>query len=137
MEHKQESLLVLSRIVFVNYIQPKDSGLWNNTMTSIHSSKKSKFLGKCKHENILLINSTQKWWFTSLYCCFILVFTAKYFALSLTQKKYLQSDWQRGVQYWPYLYSVFNICTLWLSKKKNTTFGFGNGRIEMYSLKIN
>ena len=27
-------------------------------------------------------------------------------------KKYLQSDWLRGVQYWPYLYSVFNICTL-------------------------
>ena len=27
-------------------------------------------------------------------------------------KKYLQSDWLRGVQYWLYLYSVFNICTL-------------------------
>ena len=27
-------------------------------------------------------------------------------------KKYLQSDWLRGVQYWPYLLSVFNICTL-------------------------
>ena len=27
-------------------------------------------------------------------------------------KKYLQSDWLRGVQYWPYLYSIFNICTL-------------------------
>ena len=27
-------------------------------------------------------------------------------------KKYLQSDWLRGVQYWPYLFSVFNICTL-------------------------
>ena len=26
-------------------------------------------------------------------------------------KKYLQSNWVRGVQYW-YLYSVFNICTL-------------------------
>ena len=26
-------------------------------------------------------------------------------------KKYLQSDWVRGVQYWPYLYSVFNIYT--------------------------
>ena len=34
-------------------------------------------------------------------------------------KKYLQSDWLREVQYWPYLYSVFNICTLWLNKKKN------------------
>ena len=27
-------------------------------------------------------------------------------------KKYLQSDWLRGAQYWRYLYSVFNICTL-------------------------
>ena len=27
-------------------------------------------------------------------------------------EKYLQSDWLRGVQYWLYLYSVFNICTL-------------------------
>ena len=33
-------------------------------------------------------------------------------------KKYLQPDWLRGVQYWQYLYSVFNICTLWLNKKK-------------------
>ena len=33
-------------------------------------------------------------------------------------KKYLQSDWLRGVHYWPYLYSVFNICTLLLNKKK-------------------
>ena len=33
-------------------------------------------------------------------------------------KKYLQSDWLEGVQYWPYLYSVFNICTLWLNEKK-------------------
>ena len=32
-------------------------------------------------------------------------------------KKYLQSDWLRGVQYWPYLYSVFNICILLLYKK--------------------
>ena len=32
-------------------------------------------------------------------------------------KKYLQSDWLRGVQYWPYLYYVFNICTLLLNKK--------------------
>ena len=31
-------------------------------------------------------------------------------------KKYLQSDWLRGVQHWPYLYSVFNICTLLLNK---------------------
>ena len=27
-------------------------------------------------------------------------------------EKYLQSDWLRGVQYWPHFYSVFNICTL-------------------------
>ena len=27
-------------------------------------------------------------------------------------KKYLHSDWLRGVQYWPYLFSVFNICAL-------------------------
>ena len=24
-------------------------------------------------------------------------------------KNYLQPDWVRGVQYWPYLYSVLNI----------------------------
>ena len=39
-------------------------------------------------------------------------------------KKYLQSDWLRGVQYWPYLYFVFNIFPLLLNidnnnKKKN------------------
>ena len=43
--------------------------------------------------------------------------------------------WLRGVQ--SYLYSVFNICTLWLNKKKNTTFEFRSGKIEMYSLKTN
>ena len=32
-------------------------------------------------------------------------------------KKYLQSDWVRGVQYWLYLHSVFNIYTLLLNKK--------------------
>ena len=52
-------------------------------------------------------------------------------------KKYLQSDWLRGVQHWPYLYSVFNICTVVLNKKKNTTFEFRSGKIEMYSLKTN
>ena len=53
-------------------------------------------------------------------------------------EKYLQSDWLRGVQYWPYLYSVFNICTLLLNNnKKNTTFEFRSGKIEMYSLKTN
>ena len=38
--------------------------------------------------------------------------------LIANSKKYLQSDWLREVQYWPYLHSVFNICTLWLNKKK-------------------
>ena len=52
-------------------------------------------------------------------------------------EKNLQSDWLRGVQYWPYLYSVFNICTLSLNKKKNTTFEFRSGKIKMYSLKTN
>ena len=32
--------------------------------------------------------------------------------LIVKTKKYLQSDWLRGVQYWPNLYNVFNICTL-------------------------
>ena len=59
-----------------------------------------------------------------------------YIDLSLTRKKYLQSDWLRGVQYWPYLYSVFNICTPLLNKKKST-FDFCSGKIEMYSLKTN
>ena len=51
-------------------------------------------------------------------------------------KKCLQSDWVRGVQYWSYLYSAFNICTLWLNKKKSA-FDFRSGKIEMYSLKTN
>ena len=53
-------------------------------------------------------------------------------------KKYLQFDWLRGVQYRPYLYSAFNICTMSLEKKKqttNTTFYFCSGKIETYSLK--
>ena len=33
-------------------------------------------------------------------------------------EKYQQSDWLRGVHYWPYFYSVFNMCILWLNKKK-------------------
>ena len=41
-------------------------------------------------------------------------FLSRYNNLSLTRKKYLQSDRLRGVQYQPYLYSVFNICTLTL-----------------------
>ena len=60
----------------------------------------------------------------------------KYTIIAYT-KKYLQSDWLRGVQYWLYLYSVFNICTLWLNKKKYTTFKFRSGKIEMHSLKTN
>ena len=34
----------------------------------------------------------------------------------------MQSDWLRGVQYWPYLYSVFNICTILLNKEKNKKY---------------
>ena len=51
-------------------------------------------------------------------------------------KKYLQSDWLRGVQHWPYLYSVFTICTPRLNKKQKT-FEFRSGKIKMYSLKRN
>ena len=50
--------------------------------------------------------------------------------------KYLQHYWLRGVQYWPYFYSVFIICTLWLNKK-NITFEFHSGKMEMYLLKTN
>ena len=35
-------------------------------------------------------------------------------------RKYLQYDWVRGVQHWPYLYSVFNICTLLLNNNNNS-----------------
>ena len=53
-------------------------------------------------------------------------------------EKYLQSDWLRGVQYGPYLYSVFNIITPRVNKnKKHTTFEFRSGKIETYSLKTN
>ena len=41
----------------------------------------------------------------------------EYLVIIANMKKYLQSDWLRGVQYWPYLYSVFNICTLVVNKK--------------------
>ena len=34
-------------------------------------------------------------------------------------KKYLQSDWVRGAQYWLYLYSVFSICSLSLNNNNN------------------
>ena len=66
-------------------------------------------------------------------------------------KKYLQSDWVRGAQYWLYLYSVFSICSLSLNNnnnnnnndnnnnnnKKESTFDFRSRKIEMYSLKTN
>ena len=52
-------------------------------------------------------------------------------------KIYLQSDWVRGLQYIPHLYSVFNICTFLLNKKKKSTFDFRSGKVEMYSLKTN
>ena len=60
----------------------------------------------------------------SVCCSFINSFSNPFFKLMniilliAYPKKYLQSDWLRGLQYWPYLYSVFNICTLWLNKKK-------------------
>ena len=53
------------------------------------------------------------------------------------RKKYLQSDWLRRVQYCPYLYTVFKICTLLLNKQKNSLIEFRNGKIETYSLKTN
>ena len=52
-------------------------------------------------------------------------------------KKYLQSDWHRGVQYWPYLHSVFNIFTLLLNKQKKSAFAFCSRKREMYSFKTN
>ena len=42
-------------------------------------------------------------------------------AVIANTKKYLQSDWLRGVQYWLYLYSVFNICTLLLNNNNNSS----------------
>ena len=77
------------------------------------------------------------------YCiCVIYLQILAYICLDINiiianMKKYLQSDWLRVVQYWPYLYSVFNICTLLLKKNKNSTFDFRSGKIEMYSLKTN
>ena len=41
-----------------------------------------------------------------------------FFIIIANMKKYLQSDWLRCVQYWPYLYSAFNICIFCLDKKK-------------------
>ena len=43
-------------------------------------------------------------------------------------KNYLQRDWLSGVQYWPYLYSIFNICTL-EREKNNIRFVYHNIRI--------
>ena len=45
-------------------------------------------------------------------CLYVYIFIAN-------TKKYLQSHWLRGVQYWPYLYSVFNICTLLLKQNQH------------------
>ena len=39
-------------------------------------------------------------------------FSVDYDNTDVLDIKYLQSDWLRGVQYWPCLHSVFNICTL-------------------------
>ena len=58
--------------------------------------------------------------------CLNLKMEPKYLTKSVVQlnptiaymKKYQQSNWLRGVQYQPYLYSVFDICTLRLNKKK-------------------
>ena len=55
-------------------------------------------------------------------------------ALAITNveaKKHLQCDWLRGVQRWPYLYSVFNICTLERKKK----IKFDSFTIKFESLK--
>ena len=52
-------------------------------------------------------------------------------------KKCLQSDWARGVQYWPYLYYIFNICTLLQNNNKKSTFDFRSRKIEIYLLKTN
>ena len=43
---------------------------------------------------------------------------AKILTVIANTKKYLQSDWLRGVEYWPYLYSVFNIFTVLLNNDK-------------------
>ena len=43
---------------------------------------------------------------------------AKILTVIANTKKYLQSDWLRGVEYWPYLYSVFNIFTILLNNDK-------------------
>ena len=50
------------------------------------------------------------------------------FTFSSDTKKYLQSDWLRGVQYWPYLHPVFNICTFLLIKKINIRFPYRKNR---------
>ena len=43
---------------------------------------------------------------------FFFAYFLEHALLSLTGKKNLRSVWLRGVQYWPYLYSVLNIYTL-------------------------
>ena len=48
----------------------------------------------------------------------------------------MQSDWLRGVQYWPYFYSVFNICTVLLNNNfKKSTFDFPGEKKENIFVK--
>ena len=53
----------------------------------------------------------------------------KYLVIIANTKKYLQSDWLRGVQHWPYLYFIFNTCTFLLNEK--SAFNLCSG-IYMY-----
>ena len=65
-----------------------------------------------------------------------LVIFLKY--LFANTEKYLQSDWLRGVKYWPYLYSFFNICTLCKQEEnKQSETHLISVKIEMYPLKTN
>ena len=45
-------------------------------------------------------------------------FLGTVFSIITNTKKYLQFDWLRGVQYWPYLQSVFNLYSLTKQEKK-------------------
>ena len=57
----------------------------------------------------------------------------KYLRLSLTRKKCAIWLAERSTILTAFVL-CFNICTLWLNKK-NTTFNFRSGNIEMYSLE--
>ena len=110
---------------------------------TIHSRKLLEYLlfwlfklATCWFSHILMLFHWPKgWWNKSLkyeklgkywsYCTRNQVITN----VIANTKKYLQSDWLRGVQYRPYLYSVFNNFTLLLNKKKST--------FDLYSLKTN